>query len=49
MFWLNISNNFERVFYYGEKFWGYNTHHKLRQQIFCEFVYMHFVYSHGLS
>ena len=25
MFWLNISNNFERAF------WGYKTHHELRQ------------------
>ena len=36
MFWLNTA------LYYGEKFWCYNTHHKLRQQIFYEFVYMHF-------
>ena len=42
MFWLNISNNFERAF------WGYNRHHELRQRIY-EFVYMHFVCSHGLS
>ena len=42
MFWLNMSNNFERAF------WGYNTHSELRQQIY-EFVYMHFVCSHGLS
>ena len=43
VFWLNISNNIERAFR------SYNTHHELRQQIVYKFVYMHFVWSHGLS
>ena len=34
MFWLNVSNNFEKAF------WGYNTHLELRQQFFYEFVYI---------